>query len=160
MPFYIRCGKRLPTQATEIVIHFKQIPLSLFQWKNMAGDAPNTLVLRLQPDEGISLTFGAKKPGHVNQISPVLMDFCYQDAFGGEPPEAYERLLLDCMMGDTTLFTRTDEVIEQWEFTQNILDAWDQIPIEKLPEYKVGSWGPLEADLFIQADGRKWKNPK
>ena len=160
VPFYIRCGKKLPTQATEIVIHFKQVPLSLFEWKNMAGDAPNTLVLRLQPDEGISLTFGAKKPGHENQIAPVLMDFCYQDAFGGEPPEAYERLLLDCMMGDATLFTRTDEVIEQWEFTQKILDAWKQAPIEKLPEYRVGSWGPIEADLFIQADGRKWKNPK
>jgi glucose-6-phosphate 1-dehydrogenase len=160
VPFYIRCGKRLPIQATEIIIHFKQVPLSLFEWKNMAGDAPNTLVLRLQPDEGISLTFGAKKPGHENQISPVLMDFCYQDVFGGEPPEAYERLLLDCMMGDATLFTRSDEVIEQWEFTQKILDAWKQEPINKLPKYKAGSWGPIEADLFIQADGRKWKNPK
>jgi len=160
VPFYIRCGKRLPVQATEIVIHFKQVPLSLFEWKNMAGDAPNTLVLRLQPDEGISLTFGAKKPGHENQISPVLMDFCYQDAFGSEPPEAYERLLLDCMTGDATLFTRTDEVIMQWEFTQNILDAWKQTPIEKIPEYQAGNWGPMEADLFIQADGRNWKNPK
>jgi glucose-6-phosphate 1-dehydrogenase len=159
VPFYIRCGKRMPNQATEIVIHFKQTPLSLFKWKNMAGDAPNTLVLRLQPDEGISLTFGAKKPGHENQVSPVLMDFCYRDAFGNEPPEAYERLLLDCIMGDATLFTRSDEVIEQWEFTQKIMNTWGQSPVEKLPEYRAGSWGPIEADLFIQADGRKWKNP-
>ncbi len=160
VPFYIRCGKRLPIYATEIVIHFKQIPLSLFEWKNMAGDAPNMLVVRLQPDEGISLSFGAKKPGYENQIAPVLMDFCYQDAFGSKPPEAYERLLLDCIMGDATLFTRSDEVIEQWKFTQMILDTWKNTPIQELPVYQAGSWGPAEADSFIRTDGRQWKNPQ
>ena len=158
VPFYIRCGKRMPIQATEIVIHFKQIPLSLFNWQNMAGEAPNTLALRLQPDEGISLSFGAKVPGLENKIAPVRMEFCYQDAFGAEPPEAYERLLLDCILGDATLFTRSDEVIEQWKFTQNILDSWNSVDIRELPTY-ARSWGPPESDEFIQRDSRVWKNP-
>jgi len=160
VPFYIRCGKRMPIQATEIVIHFKQIPLSLFNWQNMAGEAPNMLALRLQPDEGISLSFGAKVPGLENKIAPVRMEFCYRDAFGAEPPEAYERLLLDCITGDATLFTRSDEVIEQWRFTQNILDSWNSINVQKLPIYPAGSWGPLESDEFMQRDSRVWKNPE
>lgn len=159
VPFYIRCGKRLPIRATEIAIHFKQIPLSLFDWRNMAGDAPNSLILRLQPNEGISLTFGAKLPGHKNQIAPVEMDFFYEKAFGNEPPEAYERLLLDLILGDATLFTRTDEVLEQWEFTQSILDAWSKYPVKKLPQYPSGSWGPAGADQFIKKDNRLWRKP-
>jgi glucose-6-phosphate 1-dehydrogenase len=160
VPFYIRCGKRMPFQATEVVIHFKQVPLALFDWKNIAGVAPNTLVIRIQPDEGISLTLGAKKPGYENQISPVVMEFCYKDAFGVQTPEAYERLLLDCINGDATLFTRTDEVIEQWNFTQRILDGWKSSGPKVISEYPAGSWGPKEADQFIEADGRKWNNPK
>jgi glucose-6-phosphate 1-dehydrogenase len=159
VPFYIRCGKRMPRHATEIVIHFKQVPLALFNWKNFAGVAPNTLVIRIQPDEGISLTLGAKKPGYENLISPVVMEFCYSDAFGVETPEAYERLLLDCINGDATLFTRTDEVIEQWTFTQQILDGWKNSSPVNISDYPAGSWGPKEADLFIEEDGRKWKNP-
>lgn len=158
VPFYIRSGKRMPTRETEIVIQFKQAPLSLFDWKNLAGVAPNILTLRLQPDEGISLTFGAKRPGPKNEISPVVMDFCYQEAFGTEPPEAYERLLLDCISGDLTLFTRTDEVIEQWKFTDDIISAWNLEKLIKLPSYSAGTWGPKEADLFIQKDNREWKN--
>ena len=103
VPFYIRSGKRLPRRITEVAIQFKQVPLSLFGWKNMAGAAPNVLVLNIQPDEGITLRFGAKAPGPINQIEPVSMDFNYADTFGGEPPEAYERLLFDCMIGDATL---------------------------------------------------------
>jgi glucose-6-phosphate 1-dehydrogenase len=158
VPFYIRSGKCLPVRATEIIIQFKQIPLSLFNWKNMAGEAPNVLILRLQPDEGITLSFGAKLPGPVNQIAPVNMEFCYKDAFGSEPPEAYERLLLDCLMGDQTLFTRHDEVIEQWRFVDEILDAWKNNPVTILPKYSIGSWGPEEAEKFIAKDGRTWRN--
>lgn len=159
VPFYIRCGKRMPKHATEIIIHFKQVPLALFDWKNFAGIAPNTLVFRIQPDEGISLTLGAKKPGYENQIAPVVMEFCYHDTFGIETPEAYERLLLDCVNGDATLFTRTDEVIEQWKFTQKILDGWRNAPQQQVFEYQAGSWGPKEAELFIQSEGKKWLNP-
>ena len=159
VPFYMRSGKCLPKRATEIAIHFKQIPLSLFEWRNMAGIAPNALVLRLQPDEGISLTFGAKRPGYENEIAPVNMDFCYQDTFGINPPEAYERLLLDCLSGDATLFTRSDEVLTQWAFTQGILDSWRQFPVCELPQYSAGTWGPLEADRFLENEKRKWRNP-
>lgn len=159
VPFYLRSGKRLPNRVTEIAIHFKQVPLSLFNWKNMAGDAPNVLTLRLQPDEGINLSIGAKKPGPKNEIAPVVMDFCYEEAFGASPPEAYERLLLDCLQGDQTLFTRNDEVIEQWRYVTDILDAWEAHPVDKLPQYASGSWGPKEADVFIQKDGRSWRKP-
>ena len=159
VPFYLRSGKMLPNRATEIAIQFKQVPLSLFNWKNMAGDAPNVLVLRLQPDEGISLSIGAKKPGPINQISPVVMDFCYEEAFGETPPEAYERLLLDCIQGDQTLFTRNDEVLEQWRYVSGIIDTWKEKPISKLPKYPAGSWGPKEAKDLIEKDGRYWREP-
>lgn len=158
VPFYVRSGKYLPVRATEIAIQFKQIPLSLFNWKNMAGEAPNVLILRLQPDEGITLSFGAKLPGPVNQIAPVNMEFCYRDSFGSEPPEAYERLLLDCIQGDQTLFTRHDEVLEQWRFVTEIIKAWENYPVKLLPKYKIGSWGPSEAGSFIEGDNRKWRN--
>lgn len=158
VPFYLRSGKRLPARMTEIAIQFKQVPLSLFNWSNMAGNAPNVLVLNIQPNEGITLTFGAKKPGPINQIAPVKMEFGYQETFGGEPPEAYERLLLDCLLGDATLFTRTDEVQAQWTFTSRILDAWRGRPVKNLPVYEAGTWGPPGADEFIQMDSRAWKN--
>ena len=157
VPFFVRSGKCLPVRATEIAIQFKQIPLSLFNWKNMAGEAPNVLILRLQPDEGITLSLGAKLPGPVNQIAPVNMEFCYQDAFGSEPPEAYERLLLDCIQGDQTLFTRHDEVLEQWRFVTEIIKAWESDPVKVLPKYKIGSWGPSEADSFIKGNNRNWR---
>jgi len=158
VPFYIRCGKRLSCRSTEIAIQFKQIPLSLFNWHNMAGDAPNLLVLHLQPNEGITLTFGAKAPGPIDQISPVKMDFRYLEAFGIEPPEAYERLLLDCLLGDATLFTRSDEVLYQWTFTTHIVEEWAKSPMKVLPLYESGTWGPPGADYFIENDGRKWYN--
>jgi glucose-6-phosphate 1-dehydrogenase len=117
-------------------------------------------VLTLQPDEGITLTFGAKVPGPINKIAPVQMEFKYQEAFGGEPPEAYERLLLDVLMGDATLFTRSDEVLAQWAFTEGIIDAWTTTPVRNLPVYESGTWGPPGADEFIHSDGRMWRNPK
>ncbi len=159
VPFYLRSGKMLPNRATEIAIQFKQVPLSFFNWKNMAGDAPNVLVLRLQPDEGINLSFGAKKPGPSNMISPVVMEFCYKEAFGATPPEAYERLLLDCIQGDQTLFTRDDEVLEQWRYVSGIIDAWEENPKMKLPQYPSGTWGPDAAQDFIEKDGRAWREP-
>jgi len=159
VPFYLRSGKMMPNQATEIAIQFKQVPLSLFNWKNIAGDAPNVLVLRLQPDEGINLSFGAKKPGPTNQISPVVMEFCYKEAFGANPPEAYERLLLDCIQGDQTLFTRSDEVLEQWRYVSGIINAWEEYPVIKLPQYPAGTWGPDVAQDFIENDGRVWREP-
>lgn len=159
VPFYLRSGKRLPARMTEIAIQFKQVPLSLFNWDNVAGSAPNVLVLNLQPNEGITLTFGAKVPGPVNKISPVKMEFDYHQTFGAEPPEAYERLLLDCILGDATLFTRSDEVRAQWAFTTSIMNAWATKRAANLPVYEAGTWGPPGADEFIGKDGRFWRNP-
>jgi glucose-6-phosphate 1-dehydrogenase len=159
VPFYMRSGKRMPTRVTEIAIQFKQPPLSLFNWQNMAGNAPNVLILTLQPNEGITLTFGAKSPRPVNQISPVEMHFDYEAAFGTEPPEAYERLLLDGLMGDATLFTRSDEVQAAWAYTTEILRAWEQYPVRNLPVYEAGTWGPPGAEDFIARDHWTWRTP-
>lgn len=157
VPFYIRSGKRLPKTITEITIQFKQVPLSLFGWKNLAGDAPNQLILGIQPDEGIKLTFGAKAPGPINQISPVSMEFDYVSAFQGEPPEAYERLILDVLNGDATLFTRADEVEAAWKYCTDIIREWERSGVENLPVYEAGTWGPSGVDDFIQKDGRQWR---
>jgi glucose-6-phosphate 1-dehydrogenase len=158
VPFYIRSGKRLPRYLTEIAIQFKQVPLSLFGWKNLAGDAPNVLILNLQPNEGITLTFGAKAPGPINTIDPVQMNFSYTEAFGAKPPEAYERLLLDVLLGDATLFTRSDEVQAAWAFTTRIIEAWQAAPMRNLPVYEGGTWGLGGVDEFIQRDGRNWRD--
>ena len=157
VPFYLRSGKRLPKRATEISIQFTQIPLSLFGQRNLAGEAPNVLVIRVQPNEGITLILGAKSPGNVMRIEPVEMRFSYAEAFGGEPPEAYERLLLDCLTGDATLFTRSDEVEEAWRLTQGIIDAWESQALRNLPVYEAGTQGPHGADDFLSKDGRQWR---
>ena len=159
VPFYLRSAKRMPTRATEIAIQFKQPPLSLFNWQNMSGSAPNVLTLNLQPNEGITLSFGAKTPKPGNQIAPVEMHFSYEDTFGSEPPEAYERLLLDVLTGDATLFTRSDEVVSQWTFTSKILEAWKNYPVRNLPVYEAGTWGPPGADDFISKDHWTWRAP-
>lgn len=159
VPFYIRSGKRLPRRVTHIDIHFKQVPLPLFGWRNLAGDAPNILTMNIQPDEGITLTFGAKAPGPINQIEPVKMSFDYVATFGSEPPDAYERLLLDCLTGDATLFTRTDEVQAAWAFTTDIINAWKMKPVRNLPVYEAGTWGPPGADDFVgEIEGHSWHN--
>ncbi len=158
VPFFLRSAKRLPARVTEIALQFKQVPLSLFNWSNLAGDAPNVLVINIQPNEGITLTFGVKSPGPINQISPVKMDFNYEETYG-EPPEAYERLLLDCLVGDATLFTRSDEVKAQWAFTTHLLNAWKDNLARNLPVYEAGTWGPPGADEFIGRDGKCWRNP-
>ncbi len=158
VPFYIRCGKRLPKRVTEIAIHFKQVPLPLFGWKNDAGNAPNMLVLNIQPEEGIMLSIGAKKPGPINQIETVKLDFSYTESFGANPPEAYERLLLDSMNGDATLFTRSDEVNVAWAITTDIIKAWEENSPKNLPVYEAGTWGPTGMDDFIARDGRDWRS--
>jgi glucose-6-phosphate 1-dehydrogenase len=156
VPFYIRSGKRLPERKTEIAIQFKQVPLSLFGWQNMAGDAPNILVLNIQPEEGITLSFGAKVPGPENEIASVKMGFSYESTFGSEPPEAYERLLMDCINGDATLFIRSDEVLTAWGFTTSILEAWEGQALKEFPVYEAGTWGQPLVDEFIQGWGGRW----
>lgn len=158
VPFYLRSGKRLPKRLTEIAIQFKQVPLALFNWQNMAGDAPNVLILRLQPNEGVTLTFGAKLPGPVNQITPVEMDFNYEESFTNKTPEAYVRLIQDALYGDATLFTRSDEVITQWTFTDHIINSWNTNKERYLPVYESGTWGPQGADSFIKGGNRTWRN--
>lgn len=158
VPFYIRSGKRLPKRMTEIAIQFKQVPLALFKSVQMAYNVPNSLVLNIQPEEGISLTFGAKVPGLINEVKPVKMDFNYLETFGEEPPEAYQRLLLDALNGDATLFTRSDEVKAAWGFTNDIISGWQEQNLKNLPIYEAGTWGPSGADDFIGLDQRVWRN--
>src|SRR6266567_4087861 len=160
IPFYLRTGKHLPKRVTEIAIQFKQAPLILFKRSEAHGQIePNVLILRIQPDEGISLKFGAKVPGTEMQIRAVNMDFFYGSSFVREQPEAYERLILDCMVGDSTLFTRRDEVEAAWTFIQGILDEWKDEPRETIQTYESGSWGPQVADEYIWKDGRRWRRP-
>jgi glucose-6-phosphate 1-dehydrogenase len=143
--------------VTEIAIRFKQVPLPLFGWKNMAGNAPNSLILNIQPDEGITLSIGAKKPGPINQIETVKLDFSYAESFGANPPEAYERLLLDSMNGDATLFTRSDEVGAAWAIVSDIVEAWQDVDLKNLPVYEAGTWGPSGIDEFMAKDGKTWR---
>jgi glucose-6-phosphate 1-dehydrogenase len=156
VPFYIRVGKRMPKRATEIRVQFKRPPHMTFE---AAKDLdPNAITLRIQPEEGISLRFGAKVPSAGVRLRNVAMDFTYMSSFLVETPEAYERLLLDCMIGDPTLFTRADEVEAAWAFIDPIEAAWrDDRP--DLSMYAAGTWGPDEADKLIQADGREWHRP-
>jgi glucose-6-phosphate 1-dehydrogenase len=156
VPFYLRSGKHLPKRSTEIAIQFKQIPLSLFA-KSAGTIEPNLLALNIQPDEGISLRFGSKLPGSAVQVRPVSMDFRYGTSFGVPAPEAYERLILDCMLGEAALFTRNDEVDAAWTFINRILESWKRRPATSLPGYPAGTWGPQEAHNFIERDGRRWR---
>jgi len=157
VPFYLRTGKRLPKRASEIAVVFKQVPEVLFNTNPQAPVEENVLALRIQPDEGLSLRICAKLPGPKVKIYPVKMDFRYGTTFGEQSPEAYERLLLDVMAGDATLFMRRDAVEASWKFIMNILDHWKHSGTRWLPEYPAGTWGPLEADKLIQAEGRKWR---
>jgi len=157
VPFYLRTGKRLPKRVSEIAIQFKAAPLMLFPTGPLSDIDPNVLAIKIQPDEGISLRFDSKVPGQVGQIRPVTMDFRYNASFGVESPEAYERLLLDAMLGDSTLFTRSDEVEESWSLITPIHQAWADAPAPQFPNYEAGSWGPHVADEFIERTGRKWR---
>ncbi len=157
VPFFLRTGKRLPKRATEIAILFRRPPTELFEPQGDGQAAANELVLRIQPNEGASLTFEAKVPGSRRRLQEVRMDFRYGTAFAVPPPEAYERLLLDVMLGDQSLFTRTDEVESAWRFITQILDAWKRPDAPPPVEYPAGSWGPESADALIARDGARWR---
>src|SRR6266699_7243511 len=154
VPIYMRVGKRLPKSGTEISVHFKKAPFVLF---NKETNEANVLVIRIQPDEGISLRMQAKMPGTSFRIEPVKMDFHYGTSFGKASPEAYERLLLDAMSGDATLFARRDEVEEAWAFIDTIEQAWTKKNAPPLTFYPAGWWGPEEADELLARDGRAWR---
>jgi len=156
VPVYLRVGKRLPKSGTEISVHFKKAPPVLFNKEAVTLDQ-NVLVVRIQPDEGISLRMQAKIPGTSLRIEPVKMDFHYGTSFGKPSPEAYERLLLDAMSGDATLFARRDEVEEAWAFIDPIEQAWQEQKDKGLYFYSSGSWGPDEADDLLARDGRAWR---
>jgi glucose-6-phosphate 1-dehydrogenase len=155
-PFYLRHGKRMPKRATEIAIQFKRAPQMFFPGEERLE--ANVLAMRIQPDEGISLRFGAKVPGPTMQLQEVDMNFHYGTSFGDtvDQSDAYERLLLDAMLGDRTLFTRADEVEQAWRWAEDILEGWRQHP-SNVQFYPAGSWGPAWADAFIERDGRQWR---
>jgi len=156
VPFFIRAGKRLPKRATEIAAVFKPVPRNLFE-DSPAPPMPNTLSLRIQPNEGVTMVVNAKVPGAVMQMQPVRMDFDYSSSFGAEPPEAYERLLHDVMLGDQTLFTRDDEVEAEWKVVTPILEHWAETPAPDFPNYDAGAWGPAEADRLLESIGARWR---
>jgi glucose-6-phosphate 1-dehydrogenase len=156
IPFYLRTGKRLPKQSTEIAIQFRAAPHQLFSREALAGLESNALVLRIQPDEGISLRFGAKVPVQGIRIRAVNMDFDYGASFMVDAPDAYETLILDALRGDATLFTRHDEVDQQWAFVDPIIKGWAEASGGPAL-YEAGTWGPAEADELIERDGRKWR---
>jgi glucose-6-phosphate 1-dehydrogenase len=156
VPFYLRTGKRLANNITDIKIHFKRTPLALFAGTDTGNFGPNVVSLRIQPDEGISVSFGAKRPGtHMNTV-PVVAKFSYADAFGGNTPVAYETLILDAMRGDATLFTRRDEVESEWKVITPIEQAWAQLPTPAFPNYAAGSEGPDEAGKLLATSGHRW----
>ena len=157
VPFYLRVGKQLPKKTTEISVHFKAPPHVLFN-RGTGDDAANVLVIRIQPDEGISLRIASKIPGPAVRTERVKMDFQYSTSFGKPSPEAYERLLLDAMSGDATLFARGDEVEHAWRYIDIIEEAWHgESEQPKMCEYPAGSWGPPEADDLLKRDGRSWR---
>lgn len=158
VPFYIRMGKRLPKKSTEISIHFKDAPCVLFNASCGGVPGGNVLVIRIQPDEGISLRMVSKIPGNNLRLEPVKMDFHYATSFGKISPEAYERLLLDAIAGDATLFARRDEVEEAWKFIDPIEQAWHQSATPPpMAEFVAGTWGPKEADDLLARDGNQWR---
>jgi len=158
VPFYVRTGKRLPKRVTEVAMQFQRVPHLPFSASQARHLAADSMVLRIQPDEGITLRFGAKVPGQAFEVRSVSMDFFYGAAFLEEPPEAYERLLLDALVGDPTLFIRTDEVEQAWRICDPILETWatGDAPVAK---YDAGTWGPSEADALLERDGRQWRQP-
>src|SRR5436309_3280499 len=158
VPFYLRTGKRLAKRVSEIAIRFHRTPHMIFH-REPAGVEPNELVIRIQPDEGMALTVAAKAPGPELKLLPVGLDFRYGEVFGAEPPEAYERLLLDAVHGDSTLYARADWVEQAWWLLGPVIDAWAQDSAPPPHVYEAGTWGPAEADSFISHDGGSWRKP-
>jgi glucose-6-phosphate 1-dehydrogenase len=159
VPFYLRSGKRLPRRATEIAIQFRRPPHMMFPLPPGQAMEPNTLAIRVQPKEGITLRFEVKMPGVDVKLASVDMDFGYAEAFGELEHDAYETLLLDCMLGEATLFTRSDEVEAAWSAVDPIIAFWDSKRPEHFPNYAAGTWGPAVADEFIAREGAKWREP-
>jgi glucose-6-phosphate 1-dehydrogenase len=157
VPFYIRAGKRMPKKATEIAIQFQATPHTMFSHGDTQGLEPNVLVIRVQPEEGISLKIGAKVPGQGFEVSSVNMDLLYGTAFLEEAPDAYQRLLLDMMLGDPTLFIRADEAEGAWSILDPVMRHWSEN--KKISLYPAGEWGPEDADELMEQDGRKWRRP-
>lgn len=160
VPFYVRSGKRLAKRTTEVAITFKSAPHRIFQasWGGSQEPLqPNVMVLQIQPDEGISLKFATKQPGNTMQLRWLSMDFKYGTAFGGRTPTAYERLIHDCIIGDATLYSRTDAVDASWQLIDPILKEWETRE-PKFPNYAAGTWGPDESEQLMAADGRAWRN--
>jgi glucose-6-phosphate 1-dehydrogenase len=157
VPFYLRTGKRLPKKVSEIAIQFRHVPLLIFQSAAQQTNA-NVLSMRIQPNEGIALRFEAKMPGSELRTRTVEMDFSYGSSFGVTSADAYNRLLLDAMLGDQTLFTRSDEVEEAWRIVTPALAAWDA-PADpaSVPQYEAGTWEPTEAEFLLNRDGRRWR---
>lgn len=157
VPFYLRTGKRMPQKVSEIAIQFKEVPFLMFQSAAKQAN-PNVLALRIQPNEGISMRFDVKMPGSSLRTRSVDMDFRYDAAFGNPSSDAYSRLLVDCMLGDQTLFTRGDEVEASWKVVTPILDVWDHATDpDAIPKYEAGTWEPAEAEFLLNRDGRKWR---
>ena len=159
IPFYIRTGKKLPTRATEIVINFKPTPHHLFDAVNGNQNTPNQLIIRIQPDEGILVKMGMKEPGAGFNVKTVNLEFHYSDLSDAYVPTAYERLLLDCIQGDATLYARGDNVEKAWELVQPVLDEWNENPEFPLNGYPAGSWGPLAAEDLIANQQSGWRYP-
>jgi glucose-6-phosphate 1-dehydrogenase len=157
VPFFMRTGKRMPKRASEISVQLKEVPPILFNRDRSAPLDPNVLTVRIQPDEGLALGISSKIPGPRVRIYPVKMDFRYSSTFGASSPEAYERLLLDVMAGDPTLFMRRDAVEAAWKWVGPILDRWGEQVDASMPTYPAGEWGPAEADRLIEATGRQWR---
>jgi len=161
VPFYLRSGKRLQKRVSEIVITFKRVPHSIFPQLSVDDIPANMLRINIQPEEGIVLSFQAKHPGPKLCMSTLTMNFDYEEVFGDKPPDAYERLLLDCMLGDQTLFIRNDVMKEAWTIFTPILRNWADESEEKVEKelhiYKSGSWGPEEASELLKKDGREWQ---
>jgi glucose-6-phosphate 1-dehydrogenase len=155
VPFYLRTGKRLPEKTTEIAVQYKRVPHLLFDKTEVEDIAPNVLVIRVQPDEGISMFFAAKVPGPQVNIRTVDMEFDYETDFGSGTPEAYERLLLDCMLGEQMLFTRSDEIEEQWEIVDPILEHCSRIG--RPARYEPGTWGPPGSAELLATYGHSWR---
>jgi glucose-6-phosphate 1-dehydrogenase len=156
VPFYLRTGKYLSARTTEIAVQFRQAPYALFRDTPVERLPPNILMLRIQPDEGLSLSFSAKRPGADIEIDGVQMDFAYRDYFAPLASVGYETLIYDCLIGDATLFQRADTVEAGWRAVQGLIDAWTGTPAQDLPNYAAGSAGPAAADRLLARDGRAW----
>ncbi len=158
VPFYLRTGKRLKRDVTEIAVHFKRVPICLFTQSLTGCPANNTLILKIQPDEGIAFQFNVKRPGSVRHMEQVTMDFSYKETFKADLPLAYERLLLDCMLSDSTLFPHRAGIEASWGLITPILEAWEEGPAPDFPNYAPGSWGPAAADELLSRERRFWRD--